>query len=97
MGSGSLDARVARRLTAIKYTAVESLPPAAIDMRGPNEVLFALHVTSAVNMNIERKFMFKHPCIVVTVPPDKLKLARGETSNLISHHRSLRSQIHGRD
>ena len=36
-------------------------------MHEPNEVHSALDVTSAVNMNIE----FKHPHIVVTVPPEK--------------------------
>ena len=46
---------------------VESLLAAAIDMHEPNEALFALDVTFAVNMNIE----FKHPRIVVTVPPEK--------------------------
>ena len=67
LGSVNLDTRVGRRLIAVKYTVVESLPSAAADMHDPNEILFALDVTSAVNMNIE----FKHPRIVVTVPPDK--------------------------
>ena len=67
LGSVILDTRVGRRLIAVKYTVVESLPSAAADMHDPNEILFALDVTSAVNMNIE----FKHPRIVVTVPPDK--------------------------
>ena len=67
LGSVVLDTRVARRLIAVKYTVVESLPAAAIDMHEATEELFALDVTSAVNMNIE----FKHPRIVVTVPPEK--------------------------
>ena len=62
-----LDTRVGRRLIAVKYTVVESLPAAAIDMYESNEVLFALDVTSTVNMNIE----FKHARIVVIVPPEK--------------------------
>ena len=67
LGSVILDTRVGRRLVAVKYTVVESLPSATVDMHEPNEVLFALDVTSAVNMSIE----FKHPRIIVTVPSDK--------------------------
>ena len=64
-------------------TVVESLPAAAIDMHEPNEVLFALDVTSAVNMNIE----FMHPRIVVTVPPEKSARRRnGRTWYHIINH-----------
>ena len=83
LGSVVLDTRVGRRLVAVKYTVVESLPAAAIDMHEPNEVLFALDVTSAVNMNIE----FKHPRIVVTVPPEKSARRRnGRTWYHIINH-----------
>ena len=83
LGSVVLDTRVGRRLVAVKYTVVESLPAAAIDMHEPNEVLFALDVTSAVNMNIE----FKHPRIVVTVPPEKSARRRnGKTWYHIINH-----------
>ena len=67
LGSVIPDTRVGRRLTSVKCTVVESIPAAAIDMHEHNEVLRALDVTSAVNMNIK----FKHPRIVVTVPLEK--------------------------
>ena len=83
LGSVVLDTRMGRRLTAVKYTVVESLPAAAIDMHEPNEVLFALDFTSAVNMNTE----FKHPRIVVTVPPEKSARRRNGKSwyHIINH------------
>ena len=83
LGSVVLDTRVGRRLIAVKYTVVESLPAAAIDMHEPNEVLFALDVTSAVNVNIE----FKHPRIVVTVQLEKSARRRnGKTWYHIINH-----------
>ena len=79
LGSVVLDTRVGRGLIAVKYTVVESSPTAVIDMHEPNEVLFALDVTPAVNMNIE----FKHPRIVVAVPPEKS--ARRRNGNTLYH------------
>lgn len=66
LGSVLLSARVGRRIITVKFTVVDSLPAAA-DSFHPNEALFALDVISAVNMSIT----FKHPRIVIHVPPVK--------------------------
>ena len=90
LGSVIIDTRVGRRLIAVKYTVVESLPcwpAAAIDMHEPNDVLFALDITSPVNMNID----FKHPRIVVTVPSEKSAQRRnGKTWYHIINHSNQR-------
>ena len=66
---------------------VESLSAAAIDIHEPNEVLFALDVTFAENMNIE----FKHPRIVVIVPPEKsARRQNGKTWYHIVNHSNQR-------
>lgn len=64
LGKVVLNTRVGRRVISVKFTVVDSLP-AATGSYQPNEALFALDVISAVDMSIT----FKHPRIVVYVPP----------------------------
>lgn len=66
LGTVTLDTRVGRNIISVTYTVVDSLPCAAADFQ-PNEALFALDVISAVDMHIK----FKHPHILITIPPPK--------------------------
>ena len=85
------DTRVGRRLIANKYTVVESLPAATIDMHEPNELPFALDVTSAVNIEI------KHPRIAVIVLMEKSARRRnGKTWYHIINHSSQKYTIETR-
>lgn len=68
LGKVTLTTRVGRQQLSVRFTVVDSLPSAAADTYAPNDALFALDVISAADMQIT----FKHPRIVISVPPPPL-------------------------
>ena len=67
LGFVFLDTRVGRHNIQVRFTVVESLPSAAADTHQPNEVLLALDVITAVDMDIK----VRRPRIIISIPDPK--------------------------